>query len=119
MGFIVGAMTAGASSVVGTLWPAHPIPAVHYARLLGQGLRGDEFLAGNNFIDLARAHQRAVLGLRTTSRFPADWAAYVLHGSPVMRDLWPRSGEAEVWPQTGDEGNGHTLRGGRGHWGGD
>ena len=94
---VIGAMVGGASSVLGTLWSVDVRPAVGFARNLGHILKGDDQLVGGGgMIDLARAVQKSVLQLREIHPQPNDWAAYVLHGSPVMRDIWSRTGDAQV-----------------------
>ena len=102
MSLIIGALTSGASSVLGTLWPVGVVPAVNLARLLGNSLKDDQSIIEGGMIDVARATQRAILELRQQFRKPNDWAAYVLYGSPIMRDIWHRAGEGMVSPTEGN-----------------
>ncbi|KIW72760.1 hypothetical protein PV04_00935 [Phialophora macrospora] len=82
LGLVTALLCAGASSVLGTLWPTHSSTGRAFSKVFYEKVKechGDNL----NVVDLAAALRAAALDLRADrrTRKPADWAAFVLHGS--------------------------------------
>lgn len=105
LGLVTALLCAGASSVIGTLWPTasrtgRTFAGGLYAELeaqragpttsSGTGVRED-----GRMLNLAVATQRAVLKLRGDSktRQPYHWASFVLHGSWFLNTTAAPSGD--------------------------
>lgn len=80
LGLVTALLCAGASSVLGTLWPTRSITGREFSALFYEQL---DKANSHSLLDLADALRAAVLELREerSTRRPADWAAFVLHGS--------------------------------------
>lgn len=90
LGLVTALLCAGASSVIGTIWPTasgtgRDFSSQVYAQLQSQ-LDAMAHAQGGGIYNLATALQRAVLALRRRkdTRQPYHWAAFVLHGSWSM-----------------------------------
>ncbi|KEY71759.1 hypothetical protein S7711_02983 [Stachybotrys chartarum IBT 7711] len=91
LGLVTGLLCAGASSVLGTMWP---IPSVtgrrfseHFYDELDQASLTANEPNATGLVDLAGALQAAIIEIRgdARTRRPFHWASFVLHGSPFMR----------------------------------
>ncbi|RYO77356.1 hypothetical protein DL766_007612 [Monosporascus sp. MC13-8B] len=88
LGMVTALLCAGASSVVGTLWPVAFGTGREFAETFYGGI-GD-FLEGG-LANLAVAVQDAIIRLKYEYeyRHPYHWAGFVLHGSPYCKaDMW-------------------------------
>ncbi|KAH7308575.1 CHAT domain-containing protein [Stachybotrys elegans] len=91
LGLVTGLLCAGASSVLGTMWPISSATgrqfSEHFYNELDEALVGEDTPNEANLVDLASALQAAVMEIRgeARTRRPFHWASFVLHGSPFMR----------------------------------
>ena len=87
-GLVSALLCAGASSVLGTLWPIESgtgrVFTTYFYANVGEQLAEAE-VRGRNTIDLAKALSDSVRELRKWRSDPYSWAAFVLHGSPLYR----------------------------------
>ena len=87
-GLISALFCAGASSVLGTLWPIESETGRMFTKYFYGNVReqlAEAELRGRNTIDLASALSDSVRELRKWRSDPYSWAAFVLHGSPLYR----------------------------------
>jgi CHAT domain-containing protein len=86
LGLITAILTAGASSIVGTLWGVASETARIFAERFTQKLID---AGGSSMTDLAVALQQTVLSLKSdyNTRLPYHWAPFVLHGSYFSRSI--------------------------------
>src|SRR5438045_8800571 len=84
LGLVTAILCAGASSVVGTLWPVASETARIFATRFIDELTN---IDGINMVDLAVALQTTVISLKADfrTRLPYHWAPFVLHGSYLSR----------------------------------
>ena len=87
LGLVPALFCAGASSVVGTLWPIQSSSGRAFSEAFynslasqdGEGAKGE----GRQYVNLALAFQEAVRAVKETKRNPYSWAAFTLQGSPL------------------------------------
>lgn len=86
LGLITAILTAGASSVIGTLWGVASETARIFTERFMQKLID---VNGSSMIDLAVVLQQTVLSLREdySTRLPYHWAPFILHGSYFSRNI--------------------------------
>jgi len=92
LGIIPAFLYAGASSVVGTLWPILDVDGATFSRYFYECLYSstgeDLSLDGAPIRNVARALQHAILGLRSQEGYKDalyNWGAYVISGSPFAK----------------------------------
>ena len=96
VGLVPSFLYAGASSTVSTLWPFLDSDAAAYSEAFYQGFfqggekEGDKAAEevsedGGVVVDLAKANQRAVLGIMRDRPELYHWASFVLNGYWMMR----------------------------------
>ncbi|KAM5510338.1 hypothetical protein FOXYSP1_10438 [Fusarium oxysporum f. sp. phaseoli] len=88
LGVVTALLCAGASSVLGTIWPTlsstgRDFSGEFYSDVVDQYRQSLKRGSSPTIVNLAEALRRAVLALRTRrkTRQPYHWAAFVLHGS--------------------------------------
>jgi len=81
LGIVTALLCAGASSVLGTMWPICCSTGKAFSEEFYRSIR--EQVDGNSIIDLAIALQEAVIELISHPKTsePWHWAPFVLHGS--------------------------------------
>lgn len=87
LGLVTALFCAGASSVLGTLWPMESsigrmFTALFYESLVKQideVRRDDAYFVG--VLNVARATREAILALKKDEEEPISWAGFVLHGA--------------------------------------
>ena len=87
-GLVSALFCAGASSVLGTLWPIESETGRMFTKYFYANVReqlAEAEVRGRNTIDLATALSDSVRELRKWRSDPYSWAAFVLHGSPLYR----------------------------------
>jgi CHAT domain-containing protein len=100
LGFISAFLFAGASAVLGTMWPIHDqLPGAAFSKSFfgmnekmtrsaeNRGREESDFRAGNP-VDLARRWRKAALEIRAnaaTAAAPYFWAGFVLYGEWKFR----------------------------------
>jgi CHAT domain-containing protein len=80
LGIVTALLCAGASSVLGTIWPTSSRTGRNFStEFYGELKKGP----GDGIFNLAMALQKAVVNIRKerTTRHPCHWASFVLHGS--------------------------------------
>lgn len=91
LGLVTGLLCAGASSVLGTMWPIPSVTGRRFSEIFYDELDQASLKANEpnetGFVGLAVALQAAIIEIRGTARTrrPFHWASFVLHGSPFMR----------------------------------
>ena len=97
IGLVPSLLYAGASSTVSTLWPFSDTDAAEYSESIyegffgggaevGEGMAGEILsAAGGVVVDLAKANQKAVLGIMQRKPALYHWAPFVLNGYWMMR----------------------------------
>lgn len=82
LGIMTAFLCAGATSVLGTIWPTATREGRVFSEAFYRCLGNQDFTAEGIF-DYAEALREAVLGIRSArdSRLPYFWAPFVLHGS--------------------------------------
>ena len=86
LGLVPALFCAGASSVVGTLWPirsssGRAFSEAFYSSLALQDGKGAQ--GGRQYVNLALAFREAVLAVKKSKPDPYSWAAFTLQGSPL------------------------------------
>ncbi|KAK4691357.1 hypothetical protein P7C71_g5627, partial [Lecanoromycetidae sp. Uapishka_2] len=87
-GLVSALFCAGASTVLGTLWPIASETGRMFTKYFYDNVReqlAEAEVRGRNTIDLASALSDSVRELRKWRSDPYSWAAFVLHGSPLYR----------------------------------
>jgi CHAT domain len=103
VGLVASLHGAGASSMVSSLWDIHRAVGVRYSKLFYDHLKQQEPRyykqmsdgepwAMFHYVDLARAHQHAIIHLRMLPdgevQAPDKWASLVFHGSWALPRVW-------------------------------
>ncbi|KAJ6084418.1 hypothetical protein N7486_011218 [Penicillium sp. IBT 16267x] len=87
LGLVTALFCAGASSVLGTLWPLESRIGRIFTTYMYQALEKqiDEFSRGearfSGVLDVGRASREAILKLMKVEEKPISWAGFVLHGA--------------------------------------
>lgn len=96
IGLVPSLLYAGASSTVSTLWPFSDADAAAYSEMFYEGFFGGGTQAGEEtavgipssaggvVVDLAKANQKAVLGIMRRKPALYHWAPFVLNGYWMM-----------------------------------
>jgi CHAT domain-containing protein len=94
LGLVTSLLCAGASSVIGTLWPVESESARTFAaeflkRLVAESQRQNQGADNTHWIDLAGALQATCIELMNDydTRLPEYWAPFVLHGCHFSKNL--------------------------------
>ena len=97
IGLVPSFLYAGASSTVSTLWPFSDVDAAAYSDSFYEGFSreghkaegkkpaGEIPSAGDVFVDMAKANQKAILGIMRERPALYHWASFVLNGYWMMR----------------------------------
>lgn len=95
IGLVPSLLYAGASSTVSTLWPFSDADAAAYSESFYEAFSTGEIRAGENFaeenpssdlvVDMAKANQKAILGIMQRKPALYHWASFVLNGYWMMR----------------------------------
>jgi CHAT domain-containing protein len=85
LGVVTAILCAGASSVIGTLWPISSGSGRLFSKFFYEEV--ERMGEGERWIDLALAVREAVLEIkgRPRTRLPYFWASFVLHGAGVYK----------------------------------
>jgi CHAT domain-containing protein len=85
LGIVSALLCAGASSVLGTIWPTASGSGRKFSRLFYDNMKANAL--DGSIINLAVALQRAVKAIKRDSetRAPYYWASFVLHGASHFR----------------------------------
>lgn len=84
LGIIPALLYAGATSVIGTLWPVESQAARKFSECFYEHLNGQSKVSGTRILDIAQALRSAVCEMmrmeNQSTKAAVHWAAYVLHG---------------------------------------
>lgn len=96
VGLVPSLLYAGASSTVSTLWPFSDADAAAYSESFYEGFFGggtgarekmaeEISSAGDIVVDMAKANQKAILGIMQRKPALYHWASFVLNGYWIMK----------------------------------
>lgn len=88
LGLVTAFLCAGASSILGTMWPIESATGRQFSERFYKYFMASIREGGSgNVVNIANALKDAVLEMRRNRamRQPYHWAAFVLHGSPMFR----------------------------------
>lgn len=94
LGLVPLFLSAGASSVLGTLWSSDWPSTTTFSKHFYSAYKKNEEDDNGDLIDLARAVQKAALALKQENPAPYFWAPFVLTGSWFRRKSKARSSAA-------------------------
>ena len=95
LGLVSAFLYAGATSVIGTLWPIRSVDGRAFSKEFYNHVHSQSRRVGvsedtheaMNLVDLAQSHQQAILTIRERQGLgdPFNWAAFVLYGAWIVQ----------------------------------